>query len=61
MLGVDIAENPVEAGTRRAAEAGLSNIKFQEGDATNLADLPDKSVDLVVSILAQCSRRSLPT
>src|SRR5215467_15434180 len=36
VLVVDIARNLVEAGRKRAAEAGLTNIKFQEGDATNL-------------------------
>ncbi len=50
VLGVDIAQNLVEAGNRRAKEAGLTNIKFQEGDATNLHDLKDQSFDLVVSI-----------
>jgi SAM-dependent methyltransferase len=50
VLGVDIAQNLVEAGNKRAADAGLTNIKFQEGDATNLAGLPDKSFDLVVSV-----------
>lgn len=50
VLGVDIARNLVEAGNRRAAELGLSNVKFQEGDATNLQELPDRSFDLVVSI-----------
>ena len=50
VLGVDIAANLVEAGNKRAAQAGLTNIKFQEGDATNLEGLPDKSFDLVVSI-----------
>jgi ubiquinone/menaquinone biosynthesis C-methylase UbiE len=50
VLGVDIASNLVEAGNIRAKEAGLSNLKFQEGDATNLVDLKDQSFDLVVSI-----------
>ena len=50
VLGVDIARNLVEAGNRRAAEHGLTNIKFQEGDASNLEQVPDKSFDLVVSI-----------
>jgi ubiquinone/menaquinone biosynthesis C-methylase UbiE len=50
VLGVDIARNLVEAGNRRAAEAGLTNITFQEGDATNLQEIPDASFDLVVSI-----------
>ena len=50
VLGVDIARNLVEAGNRRVAEQGLANIRFEEGDATNLAGLKDKSFDLVVSI-----------
>src|SRR6266404_5516090 len=50
VLGIDIARNLVEAGNRRAAEHGLTNIKFQEGDASNLEQVPDKSFDLVVSI-----------
>src|SRR6267378_6196713 len=50
VLGVDIARNLVEAGNKRAVEAGLTNIKFQEGDITNLEGVPDKSFDLVVSI-----------
>jgi len=50
VLGVDIATNLVEAGNRRAAELGLTNVKFQEGDASNLEQVPDKSFDLVVSI-----------
>src|SRR5437764_9451848 len=50
VLGIDIARNLVEAGNKRAAKEGLTNIKFQEGDASNLDQLPDKSFDLVISI-----------
>jgi ubiquinone/menaquinone biosynthesis C-methylase UbiE len=50
VVGIDIARNLVEAGNKRAAERGLTNIKFQEGDASNLEQVPDKSFDLVVSI-----------
>ena len=50
VLGVDIATNLVEAGNRRAHELGLRNIRFQQGDATTLEGLADKSFDLVVSI-----------
>src|SRR5437762_1294032 len=50
VLGVDIARNLVEAGNRRAQEGGLSNLRFQHGDATDLKDLADRSFDLVVSI-----------
>lgn len=50
VLGVDIARNLVEAGNRRVKEEGLSNIRFQEGDATDLAQIADASFDRVVSI-----------
>jgi ubiquinone/menaquinone biosynthesis C-methylase UbiE len=50
VLGVDIASNLVEAGNKRAKEQGLTNCKFQEGDASNLHELKDRSFDLVVSI-----------
>ena len=50
VLGVDIAANLVEAGRQRAATEGLSNCRFQEGDASNLDGLADRTFDLVVSI-----------
>src|SRR5215208_6535777 len=50
VLGVDIARNLVDAGNRRAKEAGLSNLRFQQGDANDLRDLPARSFDIVVSI-----------
>jgi ubiquinone/menaquinone biosynthesis C-methylase UbiE len=50
VLGIDIARNLVDAGNKRAAEQGLTNLKFQEGDASNLEQVPDKTFDLVVSI-----------
>jgi ubiquinone/menaquinone biosynthesis C-methylase UbiE len=50
VLGVDIAQNLVDAGNRRAQQAGLANCRFQQGDATDLHHLPDHSFDLVVSI-----------
>ena len=50
VLGVDIANNLVEAGNKRAREAGLTNCRFQEGDASHLQDLEDQTFDLVVSV-----------
>jgi ubiquinone/menaquinone biosynthesis C-methylase UbiE len=50
VLGVDIAKNLVDAGNRRAREMNLPNCRFQEGDATNLHELNDRTFDLVVSI-----------
>jgi SAM-dependent methyltransferase len=50
VLGVDIARNLVEAGNNRATEHGLTNLTFREGDATNLASIPDGEFDVVVSI-----------
>jgi SAM-dependent methyltransferase len=50
VLGVDIAGNLVEAGNARARSLGLTNLRFQEGDACDLSDIDDDSFDLVVSI-----------
>jgi SAM-dependent methyltransferase len=50
VLGVDIARNLVEAGNKRAAAGGLTNCRFQEGDASDLHKLKDDAFDLVVTI-----------
>src|SRR5262245_42529506 len=50
VLVADIARNLVAAGTKRAKDEGLANLRFQEGDATNLSGLKDHSFDLVVTI-----------
>ncbi len=50
VLGVDIARNLVAAGNARAQDLGLTNCRFQEGDASDLHELDDNSFDLVVSI-----------
>jgi SAM-dependent methyltransferase len=50
VLGVDIARNLVDVGNTRARAEGLTNLRFQQGDATNLSELPDRGFDLVVSI-----------
>ena len=50
VVGIDIASNLVEAGNRRATEAGLTRLKFQEGDACDLEGVADGSFDLTVSV-----------
>jgi SAM-dependent methyltransferase len=50
VLGVDIASNLVEAGNERARSLGLTNCRFQEGDASDLSGIDDDSFDLVISI-----------
>jgi ubiquinone/menaquinone biosynthesis C-methylase UbiE len=50
VLGVDIASNLVAAGRARAEELGLTNLSFQEGDASDLSELDDERFDLVISI-----------
>jgi SAM-dependent methyltransferase len=50
VLGVDIASNLVAAGNERAQRAGLTNLRFQEADASDLNELEDDSFDLVISI-----------
>jgi len=50
VLGVDIAVNLVAAGNKRVADRGLNNIKFQEGDASNLEGIADNTFDVAMSI-----------
>ena len=50
VLGVDISRSLVDAGNARAEEFGLTNCRFQYGDACELSELGDESFDLVVSI-----------
>lgn len=50
VVGIDIANNLVDAGNKRAAEAGLNRLKFQEGDACNLQGVSDHSFDLTLSV-----------
>jgi SAM-dependent methyltransferase len=50
VLGVDIASNLVAAGNKRAKELGLANCRFQEGDASEMQGVQDRSFDLLVSI-----------
>jgi ubiquinone/menaquinone biosynthesis C-methylase UbiE len=50
VVGIDIAKNLVDAGNKRAAEAGLRRLRFQEGDASNLQGVADHSFDLTVSM-----------
>ena len=48
--GVDIASNLVQAAKKRAEEFGLTNIRFQEGDASDLRGIDDNNFDLTISI-----------
>lgn len=50
VVGIDIATNLLEAGAKRAAEAGLASLKFQEGDACDLQGVENHSFDLTVSM-----------
>lgn len=50
VVGIDIAKNLVDAGNKRAAEAGLSQLTFHEGDACNLQGVDDHSFDLTLSV-----------
>src|SRR5690348_4819323 len=46
VVGIDIARNLVDAGNKRAANAGLDRLKFEEGDACDLQGVEDHSFDL---------------
>ena len=55
----DIARNLVQAGNKHAKERGLSNCKFQEGDASNLCELKHDTFDLVVSIFGDVRAKAI--
>jgi SAM-dependent methyltransferase len=50
VVGIDIAENLVDAGNRRVAEAGLDRLSFHVGDACDLQGISDGSFDLTISM-----------
>lgn len=50
VTGVDIARNLVKAGNQRAAEAGLNQLKFRQGDACNLEGVKDDAFDMTISV-----------
>jgi SAM-dependent methyltransferase len=50
VVGIDIASNLIAAGKRRAAEAGLDRLQFQEGDASNLEGVDDNTFDLTLTM-----------
>lgn len=50
VIGIDIARNLVAAGNRRAAAAGLANLRFETGDACDLKGVPDQAFDVSLTI-----------
>jgi SAM-dependent methyltransferase len=50
VVGIDIAKNLVDAGNKRAAEAGLRQLTFREGDACDLHGVSDHAFDLTLSV-----------
>lgn len=50
VVGIDIAKNLVDAGNRRAAQFGLRQLTFQEGDACNLHTVEDQSFDFTLTV-----------
>ena len=50
VLGVDIAQNLVAAGNKRAAKEGLTRLKIQEGDACKLEGISSHSFDLTLTV-----------
>lgn len=50
VVGIDIARNLVEAGSKRAATYGLDRLSFQEGDASKLQGVDDNSFDVTLSV-----------
>ena len=58
VLGVDIAQNLVDAGNKRAQAEGLTNCRFQQGDATQSAT--SSPITRSISSSASSARCSRP-
>ena len=50
VLDIDIANNLVQAGQRRAADLGLKNLVIRQGDACDLQGVANPSFDLALSM-----------
>ena len=50
VVGIDIAENLVAAGNKRAADAELKRLTFHQGDACQLQGVGDRSCDMTISV-----------
>jgi len=50
VTGIDIASNLVRAGNARAAAAGLTRLRFHEGDASSLESVSDDTFDMTLSV-----------
>jgi len=59
VTGIDIADAPLRIAEERASERGLSNTRFQQGDAHKLP-FPDGSFDLITSRLGVMFFADLP-
>jgi 2-polyprenyl-3-methyl-5-hydroxy-6-metoxy-1,4-benzoquinol methylase len=49
-LGIDLSPVNIEVFKRQIAELRLDNVRAQIGDATDLADIPDDSFDVVLCL-----------
>jgi ubiquinone/menaquinone biosynthesis C-methylase UbiE len=49
VIGIDVSDNLLELGRRKASAAGLRNLQFRHGDMLNL-DLPEAPFDAVVCV-----------
>ncbi|MSU24199.1 MAG: class I SAM-dependent methyltransferase [Opitutus sp.] len=50
VVGIDIAQNLIAAGNARAAQLGLRQLTFQEGDACNLHTVDNRSFDFTLTV-----------
>ena len=50
VTGIDIARNLVDAGNRRAREAGVTHLRFLQGDASALDGVDNASFDATISV-----------
>jgi len=49
--GIDLSEEMLESGRQYISDLGITNVKLQLGDITNLVDYVDSSIDGVISTM----------
>ncbi len=51
-LGIDLSETMLANAEKHVAKLGLNNVRFLQGDLTNLSQIHNASVDAVISTMA---------
>lgn len=54
VIGIDLSEKEITHAQKRAKERDINNLKFLVGDMENMKQIPDNSIDVIISNGAFC-------